>query len=308
MTRLTMLVTSEGRWVVDGSPAFFEALGDPEPDYDGSLFAVKNLGFIKFQVLDGSIIEVELHPRNVQLPALLAVQQQLLSSRAGLFRIKHFDTAWHSEITSSAEHAISRISELCADAFAPSPTDKYLVEPRDFSRLFSSEESPFRPMARKWRAAFGYFDETVIPFAIKHGLLSRMIIVGMKQHMREPIFRFIGDGFDWVGKDYHFTGIGEKVEHQPDKEYGGWVSEFYRSVATSGQPRHDLVTAALRWEDEPGRPSRVARYERVLLPWKTCSDEIFVTISSVKLSEDLPSEISPLPAASSRLMKSRRSS
>jgi hypothetical protein len=35
-------------------------------------FAVKNLGFIKFQILDSSIVEIELHPRNVGLPALLA--------------------------------------------------------------------------------------------------------------------------------------------------------------------------------------------------------------------------------------------
>lgn len=303
-----MLVTAEGQWVVEGSPAFFSALGDPEPDYDSTLFAVKNLGFIKFQILEGAIVEIELHPRNVELPALLALQQQLLSSHANLFRIRYFDTAWRSEITSSAEHAVSRISELCADSFAPAPTSKYLVEPQDFSRLFTNEESPLRPMAQKWRAAFGYFDETVIPFAIKHQLLSRMMIVGVKTPAADPVFRFIGDGFRWAGEGYLFNGIGDKVQHQPDREYGGWVSEFYRSVATSGQPRHDLVTAMLRWEDEPGRPCRVARYERVLLPWKTSSDEIFVTLSSRISGEEVISEMPSAGSANSRAIKARRSS
>jgi hypothetical protein len=122
--RLIMLVTSDGQWVIEDSAEFLAALGDADPDYDAALFAVKNLGFIKFQILDDSLIEIELHPRNVQLPTLLAVQQQLLSSRAKLFRIKYFETSWVSEITSSSERAISRLAELCAPAFAPLSTEK----------------------------------------------------------------------------------------------------------------------------------------------------------------------------------------
>src|SRR5215831_11270845 len=96
--RLTMLVTPAGRWVVENSTEFLEALGDPNPDYDSTLFAIKNLGFIKFQMIDNSIVEIELHPRNVTLPALLAVQQQVISSHVKLFRIRYFDTSWQSEI------------------------------------------------------------------------------------------------------------------------------------------------------------------------------------------------------------------
>ena len=87
MDRLTMLVSPEAEWMLADSPEFLEALGDPEPDYDAVGFAVKNLGFIKFQVLHDSVVEIELHPRNVELPALLAVQDKLLSSSASLFRV-----------------------------------------------------------------------------------------------------------------------------------------------------------------------------------------------------------------------------
>ena len=95
-----MLVTPDGRWVLADSVEFLAALGDPAPDYDAPSFAVRNLGFVKFQSLGTSLIEVELHPENVALPALLAVQQQLLSSSVRLFRIKYFDRSWNSEITS----------------------------------------------------------------------------------------------------------------------------------------------------------------------------------------------------------------
>ena len=277
MNRLSMLVTAEGDWVLDDSAEFRAALGDPEPDYDASLFAVKNLGFIKFQILEESIIEVELHPRNVQLPALLAIQQQLLSSKVKLFRIKYFDTPWKSEILCSAELAVSRLAELCSPNFEPATRDKYLVEPQDFSKLLESEEVPFQLLAHKWRMSFGHFDPSVITFAINQQLLSRMIIAAVSPRMPEPVFRFIGDGHtNWLDSEYHLHAIGQKMVDQPDKDYGAWVSEFYKSVASTGQPRYDYVTAAI--QRRPG--TFVTRYERLLLPWKTPSDEVLVTLSS----------------------------
>jgi hypothetical protein len=77
MQHLNMLATSEGRWVLPGTPEFFAALGDSDPNYDPVAFAVKNLGFVKFEVLDRSTVQIELHPRNVEFPALLAAQQQI---------------------------------------------------------------------------------------------------------------------------------------------------------------------------------------------------------------------------------------
>ncbi len=153
MQRLTMLVTSDAQWVLPETPEFFEALGDPDPDYDSSAFAVKNLGFIRYQVLERSIVEVELHPRNVELPALLAVQQEILRSQVSLFRLKFFDTEWHSEISSSPEHVVSRLSELCAPIFTPPTMDRFSVEAQDLSILFGDEENVLRPLAQKWRVS-----------------------------------------------------------------------------------------------------------------------------------------------------------
>jgi hypothetical protein len=285
VNRLSMMVTAEGEWVFEESPEFLAALGDPNPDYDASLFAVKNLGFIRFQILDNSIIEIELHPTNVELTTLLAVQQQILSSRIKLFRIKYFDTTWYSEITASPERAASRLSELCAPAFAPPPSQKFVVEPRDYSSLLQDEENPLRLMAQKWRMSLGAFDPTVISFAIKHQLLSRMMIVGVRATRPDPIFRFIGDGFNWLEPDFQYRAIGERIVNQPDKEYGAWVSEFYKSVAATGQPRYDMVRAGIQVHGT-GPHTFLTRYERLLLPWRTPSDEVFVTLSSKRLADE----------------------
>jgi hypothetical protein len=305
VNRLTMLVTAEGGWVLEDSAEFHTALGDTEPDYDGSMFAVKNLGFIKFQILDNSIIEIELHPQNVELSALLAVQQQLLSSQVKLFRIRYFDSSWKSEILCSSELAVARLSELCSPKFAPAAKDKFLVEPQDYSKLFDAEEGPLQLLAQKWRMSFGHFDPSVISFAIKQELLSRMIIVGVKPRGTGPIFRFIGDGHNnWLDSNYHLHAIGDNVENQPDKNYGGWVSQFYKSVASTGQPRYDFVTAAI--ERPPG--TYMTRYERLLLPWKTPSDEVLVTMSSKGLRGDAPAKPSLSEPESSVIRYSARSS
>ncbi len=280
MQQLTMLVTPDAQWVLPDSPEFFEALGDPDPDYDSIAFAVKNLGFIRFQVVERSIVEVELHPRNVELPALLAVQQEIVRSEVRLFRVKYLDEIWRSEISSSREHVVARLSELCSPNFAPAPNERFYVEPQDLSRVFDDESNWLRPLAQKWRVSFGHFDPTVVSLAVTHGLLSRLMIVGVRSTTTEPVWRFIGDGHRWIGNDFRLRGIGERMENMPDKEYGEWVAGYYRSVAASGEPRYDRITGTIRYEDEAGRPVRPHRYERLMLPWKTPSGEVFVTMCS----------------------------
>jgi hypothetical protein len=288
--RLTMFITADGEWLSPGTPEFLDALGDPDPDYDAAAFAVRNLGFIKFQIIERSIIEIELHPRNVGLAALLVAQQQLMSSTVRLFRVKYFETEWHSEISSSAEQTITRLSELCAPVFSPPTLDRFQVEPQDLSRLFEDQLNPLRPLAQKWRVSFGKFDPTIISLAVTYRLLSRLMIVGIKPSQSDPTWRFIGDGHKWIGNEYKLHGLGEKVANMPDKDYGGWATEYYRSVAASGDPRYDIVTGSVQYEDETGKPLKPVRYERLMLPWRTQSDEIFVTMCSRRFGmDDVPS-------------------
>lgn len=289
MQRLTMLITPDGEWVSPDTPEFFAALGDSEPDYDSAAFAVKNLGFIKFQMIERSVIEIELHPRNVALPALLVVQQQLLSSTVRLFRIKYLDDTWRSEISSSAEQTITRLSELCAPVFSLPSSDRFHVEPQDLSLLFADEHNPLRPLVQKWRVSFGVFDPSIISLAVTYRLLSRLMIAGIRPRQTDPTWRFIGDGHQWIGKQYKVNGLGESVGNMPDKDYGGWATAFYKSVAASGRPRYDFVTGSVQYEDERGKPLKPVRYERLMLPWRTSSDEIFVTMCSKRFgTDDIP--------------------
>jgi hypothetical protein len=298
VNQVAMLVTSEGEWVLPGSQAFLAALGDPCPDYDAVGFAVKNLGFIKLLIIDDLVVEIELHPRNVRLPALAALERQLLTSKITLFRIKYLDAEWHSEISASIEHTLSRLHELCAPAFDPPSSERFLIARQEPSVLFeeSAEQlSPSALLAQKWRASFGQFDGSLLPFAIANHLLQRVVIVGLKPNSPDPTFRFIGDEHAaWLGTDYQFHAIGEKMENMPDKDYGAWSSEFYKGVAGSGRPRYDHITAKIELKQRP----YVTHYERLLLPWKTGSSEVLVTTFSRRLSGKSVDSTSSEPVSS----------
>jgi hypothetical protein len=272
LNQLTMMVTAGGRWVLPDSEEFLAALGDPDPDYDAVGFAVRNLGFVKFQVLDRLVTEIELHPRNVDLRALLAVEELIAQSATNLFRLKYLDTEWHSEISASAEHTMARLRELCAPVFEPRTTERFRVEPRDPTALFDNRShriDGFYPMAMKWRVAFGNFDPVVMGLATRGDMMPHFAIAGFRPSDGLPTFRFLGSAQRWGGDSYRVDGLGNPIEDMPDREYGAWVSEFYKSVGDSGQPRYDLVTADMQYHGEAGTPRRQVRYERLLLPWRT---------------------------------------
>jgi hypothetical protein len=109
-----LFVTPDGAWVRERSREFFVALGDTDPDYDASLFAVKNLGFIVVRVSPRSLVDIKLHPRNVTAATLLSIQHLLPSIQSDLFRISYLKENWVSETASSAAKTICRLSEICA--------------------------------------------------------------------------------------------------------------------------------------------------------------------------------------------------
>jgi hypothetical protein len=274
------LITPEGEFLRDGSPEAHTAIGYAAPDFNASEFAVKNLGFIQYGLVGGVFVEVAFHPRNVEAGALAAAQARILTSPITLFRIRHVtgEGTWKTELAASADQAIARLAWLCTPPAAPPHgNERYLVTPRDVGDIIADQNHPFRPMVQKWRMSFGTFDDTVIPFAAERNLLSRLMIASVKRPDSEPEFRFIGDGFIFVGQDYLLTAVGQPVRNQPDQEYGEWVTGFYREVGSSRRPRYDHVDAAIK---KSYRGPRTI-YERLLLPWSTGRGDTLITLSSL---------------------------
>jgi len=276
MGQSAMLVTSDGKRVLPETDAFFSTLGQLAPGTDPIGFAVRKLGFVKFQQFDDRVTVVEYDPESVGRCALLRAERRIGESRAGRFVVKKLGA--NCDVSLSAVEAIAQLRELRAPPREKTAsTARFAVEPRDCATLLRERDHPLSRLGWKWCECSGAFDSSFMGFARDIGVLPRLMIFGVKPRTEDVVFRFIGEGHDWLTRRCRADPIGEPVENQPDKEYGAWVGQFHRSVARTGEPRCDLVSATFRFAEEL---EYTVRYERLLLPWKTASDETLVTVVS----------------------------
>ncbi|HEV2189280.1 MAG TPA: hypothetical protein VGR70_18870 [Stellaceae bacterium] len=107
-------VAPDGTWLRKGSDEFFVAVGDPNPDYNAPLFALKNLGFIEVRVVAGPLVNITLHPRNVASAALRSLQQWLLLFQFSSVKLNYLKDRWISEILTTPAQVICRLFEISA--------------------------------------------------------------------------------------------------------------------------------------------------------------------------------------------------
>jgi hypothetical protein len=289
---MDFLITSEGDWLVAGSKEAEASIGYDDPDFDLTSFAVRNLGFIQVTWTSATKVRVRLHPDQVAPGALVSLKsRQDTFGNAGV-ELDWLTSSWQTRQFADAGAAITHVDALTAAAAIP--RSRYQATPQHISVLDGEQDHPLKLLLQKWRVSFRRFSDSVMPFAIQHGIFSRMMIVGVRKSAPDPTFRFIGDGFATLyGEAFALNAIGDKIENQPDKEYGAWVRPFYSDVAVTGSPRLDLVDAVV---PQFARGPWV-RYQRLLLPWETPSGEIFVTLASSTIAHGDPANDLATPQA-----------
>jgi hypothetical protein len=282
VTQSALYVTSDGRWVLPEDDRFFATLGRLAPGQEAGGFAIRNLGFIKFQALADGVTAIELHPSSVDRRALIAAERRVSKAAGARFRIVYLDAGRQSEPALSVAEMIDRLRSLRAPPTQSAQTERFHVEPQDYARLLREVDDPLRSMSDKWRDSCGEFDSTVLPFAADHNFLPRMLIVEFPKRSGDPVFSFIGGGFPWLDPEYRKWAIGEKLETLPDRQYGAWVAGFYKSVASRREPRFDRVTALMHTSEDQCS-TYATQYERLLLPWRTATGETVVSLLARRL-------------------------
>jgi hypothetical protein len=277
MKRSALLVTSDGQRVLPETDAFFATLGRLVPGSDPIGFAVRELGFVKFHPGDRAVTIIELDPRSVDRRALLRAERQIRDCGATAFCVRTSGAGRSAGQSLSAAEAVGRLRELRAPPDKPAAAGRFAAQPFDYASLLRRADDPFCRLGHKWCSSFGAFDSSVMTFAGDNDLLSRLMVFAVKPRTEEVVFRYVGEGHNWLTRHYRTDPIGDTIDNQPDKEYAAWVSQFHRAVARSGEPCCDIVSATLRFGAEPAYD---IRYERLLLPWKNASDESLVTLVS----------------------------
>ena len=203
MEHLTILVSPEGQWVLPGTSEFFAALGDPDPDYDAVSFAVRNLGFIKFEVIRQSIVEIELHPRECRTSGAArgAAAAAVVGSAPVPDQVFRHELAIRDLVLGRGDDR-APVRVVPAALHADRAHERFLVEPQDFGLLFEDEQNAFRVIAQKWRVSFGHFDPNIIPLAMRSQLLPRLAIIGIKPRQRIRCGALSATGMRWMGEEY----------------------------------------------------------------------------------------------------------
>jgi len=109
-----IFLAPDGAWLREDSSEFLAALGDPDPDYDAPLFAIKNLGFILVRLVDASLVEVTLHPRNVEPAALRSLHHWLQSFESCSFKFNYMRERWVLEHFTAPVQLMCRLFEITA--------------------------------------------------------------------------------------------------------------------------------------------------------------------------------------------------
>jgi hypothetical protein len=287
---MQFLITSDGEWLVAGSKEAEARVGYESPDFDLTGFAVRNLGFIEVLWEMPGRVRLRLHPDQLAPGALSSLKARLDTFGDATIVVEWLTRQWQDQEFAGAAGAVARIDDLVA-CVGRTP---YRATRQDIATLEKAGDHPLKLLLQKWRVSFNRFSESVMPFAMQHGIFSRMMIVGVRKSAPDPTFRYIGDGFATMyGESFTVNAIGEKIENQPDKAYGAWVRPFYAEVAQSGAPLFDVVDAIL---PKLARGPWV-RYQRLLLPWQTPSGEVFVTLASSTLALGAPANDSGDQAA-----------
>lgn len=280
---MDFLITAEGDWLESGSKEVEIRVGYDDPDFDLTTFAVKNLGFIQVTWTTPTSVRVRFHPDQVASGALSGLKSRRETFGNAKVEVSWLTRSWQTRHFQNAQQAIEHVDALATAVKITSC--RYRATPLDLSTLDGEQNHPLKLMLQKWRVSFRKFSDSVIPFTIQHGIFSRMMIVGVRKSAPDPTFRFIGDGFAALyGESFPVNAIGDRIENQPDKEYGAWVSPFYSEVAVTSVPRLDVVDAVVpQFTRGPW-----VRYQRLLLPWETPSGEVFVTLASATLAFGAP--------------------
>jgi hypothetical protein len=269
------VVAEDGSWHLAEDPLLLARIGFSDPKIDAVGYAVRNMGFLRVFLPASGELAIAVHPRAAAPAAVIAVAERLAGVEDRSVRVLRLEDRWVSQLHEDGTAAARALCELCGVSFAVPANDRWYLTPAKSADLSEDSADPLLLMQRKWRITFGRFSDSVLPFAIRHGLIDRLIIAARRRD-DDLVFRFIGDGLATLFPDeFRFNAIGNDIADQPDKEYGAWVAQAYRDVAGSGVPRLEHIDAYL-----PGSARGPwIRYQRLLLPWRTPGG-VLVTMSS----------------------------
>jgi hypothetical protein len=266
---LLLLIDDQGELWRGDSRRLREAFDSPYSGGEFVEYAIKNLGFIAINVF-GDSCQARLRPGFVSERAAKSLLEWLDHTRVERMVVSIFEKDWQSELLRAAD-VPSRIERIVSQRQTARPED-CLARDLNISAIAN------RPLLRDIFEAWPHVVEQYAPEAILtllRGIFdNRFVIVKIPTGSNNLVFHELGEGLLFSAYEtWRCCAIGAPIEEQPDRNFGRWVAQTYRTAAAEALPRIEAIDAIMRWPHS-GRSRH--RYKRVLFPFSGSSSPKFL--------------------------------
>jgi len=223
-------------------------------------YAIRNLGFVAVKDLGGSL-RISLRPAIVSPIAFSALLYWLHDRAVDRVLISFLDRDWSHEMLGSRQDAVRKLMARI-DFGQGSREGDFLQQSLPLESLPAS--SPLKGVLDLWSASGGKFDRERLAPLLERALNGRFVLVEAVPDKPSLVIKDVGGGLTKPAKYWLGRSIGNRVEDQPDYDYGRWIADFYRQVLTTGEPSLSDVDAVINW---PHHARQSFRYRRLVVPF-----------------------------------------
>ena len=237
-------------------------------------YVVRNLGFIAAKDMGGSL-RISLRPAVVSPIAFSALLYWLHDRNVERVLVSYCDREWSHEMLRSREEVIRKLMAR-VDFGQGAREGDFLQESLPIDTL--PRLSPLREVLDAWRACGGRFDRERLAPVLERALNGRFVLVEAFPDRTAMIIKDVGSGLSKPAEYWLARSIGNRVEDQPDYDYGKWIAAYYRDVIARGEPNFGNVDAVINW---PQQSRRSFRYQRLLVPFRGEKDSTLLMAASL---------------------------
>ena len=256
-------------WHIDDRPA----------DFNLSDYAIRNLGFVWFRPgVNGA--RLKLRADLVTTACFERVVRLVVEQRIVRLVIEHEAEGVPTEVLHNLNDIIARLDFLRGTTPGERPREHYMLETLDLGRLRHGKRRWLAETFTAWVRSRGRLPPDFEPLKRAGALDGGHLLVSLKGS-DQAIIQTWPSTITCYSPSESAALIGRDLSDQPDRTFGQWVAKPYYEVVRAAAARLDLVEAQIR---PPDGPALVSRYERLLLPWRASSGEIWVSGTSLTRS------------------------
>jgi hypothetical protein len=210
----------------------------------------------------GGSLRISLRPAVVSPIAFGALLYWLHDRVVDRVLVSFLDHDWSHEMLRSRQDAVHKLMAR-VDLGQGAREGDFLQRELPLESLPAA--SPLRSVLDMWSASGGKFDRERIAPLLERALKGRFVLVEASPERPALLIKDVGGGLTKPAEYWLARSIGNRVEDQPDYDYGKWIACFYRKVVSTGVPSLSDVDAVINW---PQHKRRSFRYRRLVIPFR----------------------------------------